>query len=138
MCLQSTKISLDVKRGRTHEDFNSFYGIGYKALESSKVVKGWRTANFFKHSGYTPVADKINDDSGNLYWPGFHIWLKREDAESYAKFAPGRWPGHFKLPLKIYEVEYKQIVGYGQNWRAPFKYGDCVITRKMRIVKEIV
>lgn len=65
------------------------------------------------------------DDSGNkVYPPGFHIFLRAQDAQKYSDDG------------FLVQVEYQNILAFGTNETGYGKYNAaCVIANHMRIVK---
>lgn len=98
---------------------NTQYGV------SSHLKGGWMEATGTR-SGKTFNRDiREQDCEYGRYWPGFHIFLKEDDADVY-------YSG-FGIVVK---VEYAEVTDFGFNETDnSIGEGPCVVARYMRIVE---
>lgn len=144
MCLQKTDLNLSWNAKE-----ECFVGYGYKAMDvtdkngriNKSVMKnflknvivlpdGWYEA--CGHWGNVEGCDKIvkNDNviwtnRGQPYWPGFHIFLNQEDAETYNKYTD------------VVKVMYNDLIAIGVNANGNNGYGKTVIASYMKIVEVV-
>ena len=115
-------ISIKKKGNRAIVDYlTNNYGVG-KHLEG-----GWIEAT---GSMYSKKFDRDNRETScddKKYWPGFHIFLKKSDAEKY-----------FTMGVVV-RVLYAEVTDFGTNEttgsnKLP-RQGNCVIARYMKFVE---
>lgn len=126
MCLSTIKFKLQ----RIDDEI---VGIGYKHISKAnldslgrlnwaKIKKcdwtmNWSQAKHIYENLYTP---------GGCYPYGFHIFLKKEDADNY--------PFECNFGITV-QVAFKDVLAFGTNrLYHNGKYGECIIADKMRII----
>lgn len=141
MCL--TIVELNTKWDGKEKDF---VGYGYKAYPSKlfdnigriksndsvyqnqKLYKSkWMEANGSKYSA-KDLSKVITAHDSDLYFPGFHIFLKEDDAKKYGET--------FLNNFVVVKVKFKTITSFGTN-QTHTSFGPCVVTRFLKIVEVI-
>lgn len=135
MCLKSTKDGFALEYDSNVKDF---VGYGYKILEEVvyNKYKRWKEAkgNKFDENLYALKAEVNTSDNKSVYYPGFHIFINKEDARNYR---------HAEYGSKVVKVKYRGVVAFGTN-EVDFinkniygnkTYGPCVIARYMKLVE---
>lgn len=136
MCLNTVDFALEWDNIE-----KSYIGIGYKTYDSLNTnfngieLKLGKWVNFdpdpsISYQGLLVIEHRPAEFAGdeNLYIPGFHIFLKPNDAIDYG--------GSY-----LYEVMYKNVLAYGTN-NTIFKddqylNGPCVIAADMKVVRKL-
>ena len=124
MCLNSVNYTLHYDKKE-----KDFIGYGYKALKKIPTMRKWKEAKFHttkNNSDQTIEREVPSNRSGN-YPPGFHVFLKEEDARNYGL-------GNYV----IVKVKFKGLISVGTNvLHRPFlrNYGKCIIARYMKVVE---
>lgn len=119
MCLNSVELNT-----RYNPRTKEFIGTGYKVYRSCETPKKrvWLEATGNWGDNFSTRCIKSLDDDN--YWPGFHIFLRPEDAQKYRSYGT------------VYEVKFKGITAFGTNKHSLYLYGPCVITQYMKIEKK--
>lgn len=115
--------------GFGYKKYNSYYLTNDKPNSEGNSVKlstVWREAQA-DHYGKKSKQSIESTDTGTPYWPGFHIFLKKEDAQKY-------WGD------VVVKVMFKGLIGIGTNETNAYydtKYGACVIARYMKFIEVV-
>ena len=136
MCLNTVELAL-----YWNETEQAYVGTGYKSYV--QLSCNWNYINFKigKWFNFNPKNWKYNDklsyheinkyeryceegDDSKKYVPGFHIFLKAIDAKNYGN-------------AYVYEVMYKNVLGFGTNHTNGTIAGQCVIAADMKIVRKL-
>jgi hypothetical protein len=132
MCLSKSELSLypvteKVGWFRTKREWE---GIGFKAYGHRKdgsLIPVLSFTNLHLNRWLTAEADYEKEKD---YFAGFHIFLRKEDAITYAKGWAFENPG-------IYHVRYRDVMGFGNQYLMNGSgYGRCVIAARMLICKD--
>jgi len=121
MCLREVNLKLNYD-----EKEKKYVGHGYKSMTIKKGDLGkWKEA---RGEGVLKSSQEYSTISGE-YVPGFHIFLDLEDAKRY-----GNGP--------YYQVKFREVLAFGDNeagWIGPTKqYGDCVVSRYIKYVMQVL
>jgi len=142
MCLSSVSLNLEynAKEG-------CFIGYGYKKLAGNVVDKKRRVNNSLitrrnvgnvaklengwlesvgakSYDSETPDNESIIlSEDNKLYYPGFHIFLKEEDAKNYP-YTNG----------DVVLVKFSEVTSFGRNQTGSYQYGNCVVAKYMKIM----
>jgi hypothetical protein len=123
MCMQTTQFALTWDKG-----CRDYVGYGYKNLKDERVTqykRKWVEAKGgWGDNTSTLKKCQIPSDDGMNYHPGFHIFLKEEDAKNYTR----------QSERKIIKVKFRGVLAFGTNETGP-KYGPCVIATHMKFVE---
>ena len=136
MCLKTTELAL-----HWDEEEQTYVGTGYKTYDG--LNHNWNGINFKigKWFNFNPKNWKYNNklsyrefnkyeryceegDDNKKYVPGFHIFLEAIDAKNYGN-------------AYVYEVMYKNVLGFGTNSVTGSIDGPCVIAADMKIVRKL-
>lgn len=129
MCLSSVSLNLNVY----DKSVKDFIGYGYKKLHIDVIKKYGNKWN--KATGSTDNDDTSLEDEGVIkasdnqeYYPGFHIFLNKENAENYAG-------NHISSWRKVVKVAFRGVLTFGFN-KAGTAKGLCVVTKYMKVLPE--
>lgn len=154
MCLETLTLNL-----KYDKEEKAFVGYGYKSLEYEKLSK-YRDGKWHKATGAYPsvfntnpqvdfdrtekaVRSSIYDDKDNNvreYWPGFHIFLRMEDAVQYNNGYYNNYAREAYSPKsgkRLILVQYKFVTAFGTNSTSTGNSGPCVIAQEMKYIKTI-
>ncbi len=134
MCLDTVAFNLEKNKD------GEIVGIGYKAIHNCDVNYPlpyglWKEAELDESK--LPRLDSgnnnlITSEQGLKYTVGFHIFLTMKDACDYV-------PYYTKENWDIYEVEFTNVTGFGQN----LTYGidkelrPCIIAQHIRYLRKV-
>ena len=146
MCLHSVDFNLSYS-----EEDGCDIGIGYKLItvmdkngrlnasviksnqlkKSIKLDNGWYEA----FGQYYESQDNDNrirsDDYKSTYWPGFHIFLEKDDALCYP---------HLRPSDSLVKVKFSDVTAFGKNEivrDGRRTHAQCVIARYIKIIEAV-
>lgn len=150
MCMNKSNLNMEYDKNE-----GCFVGYGYKQLthhipvnirkRGDKAILDYLTKKYseYKHlqAGWMEARGAMSlygskskfkrdtkeyDSNGGSYWPGFHIFLKEQDARSYY---------HDGIVVK---VKYAEVTDFGTNDTDNDEgEGPCVIARYMKFIEVV-
>ena len=120
MCMSTVQFALEYDKG-----CRDFVGIGYKKVTETKSTnKKWQEAKggWGSKSSSLKTSEKTGPHN-KQYIPGFHIFLNKNNAETYGGGGSC-----------IVKVKYRGVLAFGKN-ETGGGYGDCIIASHMKVVE---
>lgn len=129
MCLNSVELNLF-----WNKNAREYIGTGYKKIRVGHLSRYGRVGRWIEATGEHNNPDaKLNKitlaaNDGKQYHPGFHVFLKKNDAKKYCNVL---------YNYEVWEVQFKGVISFGENETDDYNYGPCVISRYMKLVKKV-
>ena len=127
MCLYRVKdkIPKNIKYGY------KIFKFKYNTATLHSLYFGWKLTNpFILDKWYYDLNsdESINTSDDKKYKPGFHCWTNKKEAIKYKKHCLF----NIGYSLKIFKVEVKDIVAYGEQVNQ-----NVVVCKQIKLIEEI-